>query len=242
MGRWAALLYGGLAYLAFLAASLYLIGFLGNLYVPKSIDFGGALVAPGLALVINLALLALFALQHSVMARPGFKRVWTRLIPEPIERSTFVLATSLCLALLFWQWRPMPRVLWSVSGAAALVLSALFWLGWLIQLASTFMVSHFDLFGLRQVSAFLRGRPYPAIAFVTPLFYRLVRHPLYVGFLLAFWAAPVMSVGRLVFALTTTIYILIAVRVEERDLVDAFGETYRRYQRTTPMLVPFAKR
>jgi len=241
MGRWVALLYGLLAYLAFLAASLYLIGFLGNFFVPKSID-SGAPAAPPVALAVNLGLLALFALQHSVMARPAFKRAWTRLIPEPIERSSYVLASSLCLALLIWQWRPMPRVVWSVSGAAALTLSALFWLGWLIQLASTFLVSHFDLFGLRQVSAYLRGRASPPIAFVTPLFYRLVRHPLYVGFLLAFWAAPVMTVGRLVFALATTIYILIAVRIEERDLVDAFGETYRRYQRTTPMLLPFAKR
>jgi methanethiol S-methyltransferase len=241
MGRWAALLYGTLAYLVFLATSLYLIGFVGDLYVAKSID-SGARAPPAVALAVDLALLALFALQHSVMARPGFKRLWMRLVPEPIERSTYVLAASLCLVLLLWQWRPMPRIVWSVSGTAALALSALFWLGWLIQLASTFMVSHFDLFGLRQVSANLRGRHNAPIVFVTPLFYRLVRHPLYVGFLLAFWAAPVMTVGHLVFALATTIYILVAVRIEERDLVEAFGETYRRYQRTTPMLVPFAKR
>lgn len=152
MGRWAAFLYGALAYLILLPTSLYLIGFVGNLYVPKSID-SGAPVAPAEALAVDLSLVALFGLQHSIMARPRFKRAWTRLVPEPIERSTYVLATSLCLVFLFWQWRPMTRVVWSVSGPGALALSVAFWLGWLIQLASTFMVSHFDLFGLRQVSA-----------------------------------------------------------------------------------------
>jgi protein-S-isoprenylcysteine O-methyltransferase Ste14 len=241
MGRLLALLYGALAYLAFVVITLYAIGFLGNAVVPKSIDSGGGAVTAR-ALAIDVGLLTLFALQHSVMARPGFKRAWTRLIPEPIERSTYVLAAVLCLALLFWQWQPMTRVIWSVGGAAAVIFLVLFWLGWLIQLTSTFMVSHFDLFGLRQVSAYLRGRPYPPISFVTPLFYRLVRHPLYTGFVLAFWATPVMTVGHLVFALVTTLYILVAVRFEERDLIAVFGETYRRYRRATPMLIPFTKR
>jgi protein-S-isoprenylcysteine O-methyltransferase Ste14 len=241
MGRLLAFFYGVVAYLAFVLITLYAIGFLGDAVVPKSIDSGGGAVSVR-ALAIDVGLLTLFALQHSVMARSGFKRRWTRLVPEPIERSTYVLVTVLCLALLFWQWRPMTRVVWRVDGAAAVVLTVLFWLGWLIQLMSTFMVSHFDLFGLRQVSAYLRARPSPPLAFVTPLFYRLVRHPLYTGFLLAFWAAPVMTFGHLVFALVTTLYILVAVRFEERDLLAAFGETYRSYQRKTPMLLPFTKR
>jgi protein-S-isoprenylcysteine O-methyltransferase Ste14 len=241
MGQLLAFVYGALAYLAFVFLTLYAIGFLGDAVVPKSINSGGGAVTAR-ALAIDVGLLTLFALQHSVMARPSFKRRWTRFIPEPIERSTYVLLTVLCLALVFWQWQPMTRVVWSVGGAAAVVLNVLFWLGWLIQLTSTFMVSHFELFGLRQVSAYLRGRPYPVIGFVTPLFYRLVRHPLYTGFMLAFWSTPTMTVGHLVFALVTTLYIRVAVRFEERDLVAAFGETYRRYQRTTPMLIPFAKR
>jgi protein-S-isoprenylcysteine O-methyltransferase Ste14 len=241
MGRLAAFLYGALAYVVFFLTFLYAIGFVGNFGVPKSIDHPAGPFSIG-ALVVDVLLLSVFAVQHSGMARPAFKRAWTRFIPEPIERSTYVLLSSAALILLFWQWRAMTGILWNTSGVGRAVLTAIFWLGWLTVLASTFLVSHFDLFGLKQVTSYLRGTPYQPSGFVTPLLYKLVRHPLYLGFLLAFWATPTMTQGHLLFAIATTGYILIATQFEEHDLIGYFGDAYRQYRRHTPMIVPFTKR
>ena len=242
MKRLPALLYGLIAYAIFLFAFVYAIGFVGNLVVPRSIDSHQAgSFWPSLA--INLGLLGLFAVQHSVMARPRFKTWWTRIVPEPIERSTYVLFASLALLLLYWQWRPMPEVVWSVDyqlGRAMLWL--LFGLGWTLVLVATFMISHAHLFGVQQVHSFWRGRKAPGPGFQTPGLYRHMRHPIMVGFFVAFWATPVMTAGHLVFALATTGYILIALQLEERDLIRAFGDRYEAYRREVPMFFPGLRR
>ncbi|CAN5705158.1 isoprenylcysteine carboxylmethyltransferase family protein [soil metagenome] len=242
MGGIASVLYGALVYLFFFVTFLYAIAFTGNLPVPKTLDSGpaGPLVP---ALVIDSLLLGLFAIQHSVMARPAFKRWWTRFVPHAVERTTYVLLASLVLALLCWQWRPIPAVVWSVtSPAAILVVQVVFWLGYVLVLLSTFLLNHFELFGLRQVWARLRGRELPAPLFRTPLLYKRTRHPLYLGFLLAFWAAPTMTAGHLLFALGSTGYILLGIWLEERDLVDLFGDQYRRYREQVSMLIPLPGR
>jgi methanethiol S-methyltransferase len=230
--------YGAGCYIAFLVAFVYAIGFVGNIGVPRSIDHG--ITAPiAEALVVNVLLLGLFAMQHSVMARPAFKRWWTRLVPKVLERSTYVLLSSLVLILMFWQWRTMPVIVWDVTWMPGRVgLWTLFGLGWATVLLSTFMISHFDLFGLRQVYSAWRGTPYSELEFRTSLLYRIVRHPLMLGFIVAFWAAPTMTAGHLLFAVATTAYILIAIQLEEHDLNAALGDRYRDYRHRVPMLVP----
>ena len=241
MGGIVAALYGAAVYLIFAATFLYAIAFVGNLPAPKTIDSGmpGSL---GTALLVNTLLLGLFAIQHSVMARPAFKRWWTRIVPQSVERTTYVLLASAALLLLYWQWRPIPGAVWSVSHPAGIViLQAVFWTGWALVLVSTFLISHFELFGLRQVWARLRRQELPSPVFRTPSLYKRVRHPIYLGFLLAFWAAPTMSVGHLLFAVATTGYILIGIFLEERDLMALFGKQYRRYREEVPMLIPLFK-
>ena len=234
--------YGVVAYLVFFASFLYAIGFVGNFGVPTTLD-GPASGSIWVALGVDLALLALFAVQHSVMARPWFKTWWTRIVPTPLERSTYVLFSSLALVAMFALWRPLGGQVWSVESAAGRVaLYALFAFGWALVLVSTFLINHFDLFGLRQVWLALVDRPYTQLRFGTPGPYRLVRHPLYVGWFFAFWATPTMSLAHLVFALATSAYILVAIQFEERDLVREHGESYERYRRSVPMLVPFARR
>jgi protein-S-isoprenylcysteine O-methyltransferase Ste14 len=242
MYRSAALVYGVLAYMIFLGTFLYMIGFVGNWVVPKSIDSGSA--GPlGEALLINLALVGLFAVQHSVMARGGFKRHWIKLVPPPVERSTFVLITSLLLGLLFWQWRPMPGLVWEIEGLAGrLGLWVLCAGGWGLVLLATFMIDHFDLFGLRQVHLHAQGKAYLPPTFKVSMIYGRVRHPLLLGFIIAFWATPQMTVGHLTFALATTVYMLIAIQIEERDLIRFHGDSYRHYRGKVPMLLPSFRR
>ena len=237
-----AVIYGIGAYAVFLLAIVYAIGFVGNWVVPKSIDSGvpGPLIESAL---INTMLLGLFAVQHSVMARQGFKRWWTRFVPPSTERSTFVLFSSLALLLLYWQWRPIPEPVWTVQNPGiAITLEAISLFGWGALFVSTFLLSHFELFGLSQVFARLFDKDLPPAKFQAPLFYRLVRHPIYLSFLLAFWATPLMTGGHLLFALATTGYILIGIQLEERDLVGMFGDRYRRYQKRVSMLVPLPGR
>ncbi len=241
MNRTLVFAYGGLSYLIFLGTFLYAVGFIGGFAVPTRLD------APSrdplaVALAIDAALLGLFAVQHSVMARKWFKDAWTRIVPAAAERSTYVLLSSLALILLFWQWRPIGGVVWSVENEGArLALRGLFGFGWAVVLVCTFLINHFDLFGLRQVWLHLMGRPYTPLGFVTPGPYRHVRHPLYVGWLFAFWMTPTMTVAHLVFAIATTAYILIAIQFEESDLLREHGSTYAQYRARVPMLVPFRR-
>ena len=242
MGRILAFVYGAVSYVVFFVTFLYAIGFVGNLVVPKSIDSGAA--APfGQALLIDALLLGLFAVQHSVMARPGFKRWWTRFVPQPVERSTYVLLASLALILLFWQWRPLTDAVWSVENTAGrYILWALFFVGWALVLLSTFLINHFDLFGLRQVYLYQRGREYTHLGFRTVFLYKVIRHPIMLGFIIAFWAAPRMTVGHLVFSVATTAYILIALQLEERDMTNIHGKAYEEYRQQVSMLVPLPKK
>jgi len=235
-------LYGVLVYLLSFLTLLYTIAFTGNLPVPKAIDTGATASSPA-AFAIDVLLLGLFAVQHSVMARPAFKRAWTRFVPHAVERSTYVLFASAALLFLFWQWRPISGVVWSASDPIAIVvLQAIFWAGWGLVLLSTFLINHFELFGLQQVFARLRGKPLPPPEFKTPSLYRWVRHPLYLGLLLAFWATPTMTLGHLLFASANTGYILIGLSLEERDLLAVFGDQYRRYRQQVSMLVPLPRR
>lgn len=238
MKKFFVLSYGVIAYLLFFASFLYLIGFVGNLFVPKGID--GPLAVPlWQALATNLGLVLLFGLQHSLMARSWFKKWWTKFVPEPLERSTFVLFTVFALAAMFLFWQPMGAILWSIEeGMFFGILMALFTLGWTIVLVSSFLINHFDLFGLRQVWFHFLGKPYEELAFKVTIFYNYVRHPLYFGLLLALWAAPVMSIARFVLALGFTIYVLMAIQWEEKDLVRVFGKKYIRYKSMVPMIIP----
>lgn len=243
MKRTAILIYGAASYAIFFGVFLYLIGFVGNFIVPATID--GEATTPFLdALIINLALVGLFGVQHSVMARPGFKRLWTRVIPKEAERNTYVLLTSVALIILFWQWRPMDGTLWHIENPIGQgIMYGFYALGWLTVLGTTFLINHFDLFGLRQAWLQFRGKPYSDLHFVTPLLYKLIRHPLYVGWFLTFWATPSMSVGHLIYAVGMTTYIAIAIPFEEQDLVDAMGESYKKYMNDVPRFIPrFTKR
>ena len=234
------LVYGVVAYVASVASSAYAVGWLGNFGVPKTID-GGTAAPVVQSVVVDVLLLTAFALQHSVMARPDFKRAWERLVPRQIERSTYVLASSVLLFAICLGWRPLPQPVWTATGTAALALQALFWLGWLITVIATFAIDHLHFFGLRQTFLHATGRAYSAPEFVESLLYRVVRHPIMLGLIIAFWAAPVMSAGHLLFAILTTLYIVIALQFEERDLLEEHGDSYAAYRERVPMLVPGLK-
>jgi protein-S-isoprenylcysteine O-methyltransferase Ste14 len=242
MTKGLAFLYGLIAYAIFFITFLYAVAFVGNVIVPKTVD--SAAVTPTFnAVLIDVLLLGLFAVQHSAMARPGFKRWWTHFVPAPVERSTYVLLASLCLILLFWQWRPLTQAVWDVQNPTGkLFLEILFWLGWLVVLTATFMIDHFDLFGLRQVYFYVRSKEYEPIGFKSPMLYKYCRHPIMLGFLIAFWAAPRMTFGHLLFAVATTAYILLAIQFEEHDLIVAHGERYMQYRGRTSMLLPMMQK
>ena len=230
--------YGMVSYLVFFGTILYAIGFVMGVMVPKSIDTGSNTSVIE-AVIVDMLLLALFAVQHSVMARQGFKAWWTQYVPKPVERSTYVLMASLCLLLLFWQWRPMPAVVWQIEDPhIAVTVAMISFAGWVIVFTSTFMINHFELFGLSQVVNHIADRKAPAARFYTPLLYKFVRHPIYLGFIMAFWATPVMTQGHLLFAFATTAYILIAIQLEERDLIAHFGDRYAQYRSQVGMLTP----
>jgi protein-S-isoprenylcysteine O-methyltransferase Ste14 len=237
VARLPVLLYAIVSYAIFLVSAIYAIGFFGNFVVPRSIDVGAS-AGLGEAVVVNLLLLGLFAVQHSVMARPAFKRWTAQMLPGPYQRCTYVLLTSLILLLMFWQWRPIPTSVWQAAGLAAWLLTGVYWLGWIVVFSSTFMIDHFELFGLRQAFFALRGAAIPGQSFRTPLLYKVVRHPLMLGFIIVFWATPAMTAGHLLFALMSTAYILVALQLEERDLIAEFGATYQEYRRRVPMLLP----
>jgi len=240
MKRFLSLVYGILSYALFLLTFLYTICFIANIVVPKTIDSGPQ--SPlGTTLAVNTFFLGLFAAQHSIMARKGFKRVWTQIIPKQLERPTYVLAATLALILLLWQWRPLSQIVWELTGVPATVLKVTYCLGWVLLLSSSFLINHFELFGVQQVWGHFRSKSYGPTKFHTPILYRIVRHPLYLGFIISFWSAPTMSVGRLIFALATTGYIFLGIFFEERDLVAEHGEAYRRYREQVPMIVPFSK-
>ena len=241
MTRMLAFLYGLVSYLVFFGTFLYAIGFVEGLVVPKTIDTG-TVVPFAEALIVNLLLMSLFAVQHSLMARKQFKDWWTQYVPKSVERSTYVLFASLALVLLFWQWRPMPAVVWQIADPTiATSIMALSFVGWLLVLTSTFLINHFELFGLHQVANNLVGRDMPAVRFKTPVLYKVVRHPIYLGFIIAFWAAPTMTVGHLLFAAVTTAYIFVGIFLEERDLIELFGDEYRRYRERVSMLIPWRR-
>ena len=243
MGRILVLLYGVVCYVIFLATFLYAIGFVGNLLVPKSIDNGAPAATLTRALILNIILLSIFAIQHSVMARPAFKKIWTKFVPVSIERSTYVLLSSLALILLFWQWRPIGNVIWDVQNAAGqYVLWTLFFIGWGMVLLSTYLINHFDLFGLRQVYLYSKGVDYHHVGFKAVLLYKIVRHPIMLGFITAFWATPRMTAGHLLFAAVTTAYILVAIQLEERDSLKFMGDEYVEYRSQVAMILPIPKR
>lgn len=242
MSRRVSFVYGVVCYAVFFGTFLYSVGFLGNFWVPKSMN-SGISVAVGQSVAINMVFLGIFALQHSIMARPGFKTWWTGFVPEQVERSTYTLLSSVVLLLLFWQWRPMPTVVWQTEAPAVLywMLRSLFFLGFVLVLYATCLINHFDLFGLRQVFLHLRGIEYTPLKFKTPSLYKFVRHPLYVGWFLAFWAAPLMTQGQLLLAVVASVYIFVAVVFEERDLVQVLGDDYSRYRQRVPMFVPWPR-
>ena len=243
MGRTLAFLYGVISYLIFLLTFLYAIGFVGNFFVPKSIDAGPQASTLTRAIIANVILLSIFGLQHSIMARPEFKERWTKIVPKSVERSTFVLLASLALILLFWQWRVMPWAVWHVDNEIGrFFMWAMFFAGWAIVLLGTFLINHFDLFGLRQVYLHQRGIEYTPLDFGTPILYRIVRHPIMLGFIIAFWFTPDMSWGHLLFAAVTTVYVFVAIQFEERDLKNIHGESYEQYRREVSMLLPIPRK